>query len=179
MYVNRYTSPAIALHWLIALLIFTAFPIGLIMPNMGFTPFALKLYSWHKWIGVTVFSLAIIRLLWRITHKPPPAQISHGEKILAHIAHFALYVLLFAIPLSGWLMSSAHGYQTVYLGIWPLPDLVAKNEALGKTLGEVHSTLNWILCGLVALHVLGALKHHIIDRNDVLTRMLPLWKRRH
>ena len=179
MFVNRYTNAAIALHWLIGLLIFAAFPIGLIMSNMSFTPFTLKLYSWHKWIGVTVFGLAIIRLLWRITHQPPPAKINHREKILAHIAHFALYVLLFAIPISGWLMSSAHGYQTVYLGIWPLPDLVAKNEALAKTLADIHSRLNWILSGLVALHVLGALKHHMIDRNDVLTRMLPLWKRRH
>lgn len=178
MFVSRYTNSAIVLHWLIALLIFTAFPIGLIMPNLGFTLFALKLYSWHKWIGVTVFSLAIIRLLWRITHKPPPSATHCWEKVLAHIAHIGLYVLLFAIPLSGWLMSSAHGYQTVYLGIWPLPDLVAKNEILSKKLAEIHSTLNWILCGLVTLHILGALKHHIIDRNDVLTRMLPLLKRR-
>lgn len=176
---NRYTATAMTLHWLIALLIFIAFPVGLIMSEMAFSPFTLKLFSWHKWVGVTVFALALIRLTWRLTHPVPqlPIDMVSWEKILAHAVHIALYILLFAIPLSGWLMSSAKGFQTVYLGLFPIPDLIAKNPALGEKLEQAHALLNWLLLSLVVLHILGALKHYFIDRNDILARMLPIAKR--
>lgn len=172
---TRYTHTAITLHWLIALLIFAAFPLGVYMHDLPLSPYKLRLYSYHKWIGVTVFVLAAIRLAWRATHRPPamPENMPNWEKFAAHATHYALYVLIFIIPVSGWLMSSAKGFQTVWFGVLPLPDLVGKDKALGDLLHEVHEVLNFLLLGLVAGHVGAALKHHLIERDDILARMLP------
>ena len=92
---------------------------------------------------------------------------------LAHAGHIALYAFMLIIPISGWLMSSAKGVQTVWFGVLPLPDLIGKDKALGHLLEEVHETLSWTLVTLIAGHVLASLKHHFIDRDDVLKRMLP------
>jgi cytochrome b561 len=171
----RYTNTAIALHWLIALLIFAAFPLGLVMSDMALSPLKLKLLSYHKWLGVTVFLLAAARLAWRAGHAPPPlpASIALWQQRASHGLHHLFYLLLLAIPLTGWLMSSAKGFQTVYLGVLPLPDLVGKDKALGEALREVHRTLNYILLALVIVHIGAALKHHYIERNGILARMLP------
>ena len=95
------------------------------------------------------------------------------QRKVALVTHVLLYVLMIVIPLSGWLMSSAKGFQTVWFGILPLPDLLSKNEELGKLLAEVHELLNWSMATLVVAHLGAALKHHFLDRDDVLTRMLP------
>lgn len=175
---TRYTRTAIALHWLVALLIFIAFPLGLYMHGLVLSPFKLKLVSYHKWIGVTVFLLTLARLAWRMKHVPPPLPdtIPLWQQRAAHSMHFLLYVLLMAIPLSGWLMSSAKGFTVVYLGLVPLPDLVGKDKALGDLLAEVHETLTFGLLALVCLHVAAALKHHFIDRDATLRRILPFGK---
>ncbi|MFZ3018566.1 MAG: cytochrome b [Gallionella sp.] len=175
-----YTRTAIALHWLIALLIFVAFPLGVYMHDLPLSPDKLKLYSYHKWMGITLLMLVAIRLSWRATHRPPqlPATMPTWEKLAAQSVHVLLYVLLFAIPLSGWLMSSAKGFQTVWFGVLPLPDLVGKDKELGKLLEEVHEALNFLLLGLVVAHIAGALKHHFIERDDILARMLPFLRRK-
>ncbi|HZW26415.1 MAG TPA: cytochrome b [Gallionella sp.] len=175
-----YTRTAIGLHWLIALLIFAAFPLGVYMHDLPLSPNKLKLYSYHKWMGITVLMLAAVRVSWRATHRPPPlpATMPAWEKFAAQSVHILLYVLLFAIPLSGWLMSSAKGFQTVWFGVLPLPDLIGKDKELGKLLEEVHESLNFALLGLVVAHVAGALKHHFIERDDILARMLPFLRRR-
>jgi cytochrome b561 len=174
---NTYTRTAKALHWLIALLIFAVFPLGLYMHDLKLSPAKLQLYSYHKWAGVIIFLLVIVRLLWRITHRPPALSLPRLQQIASGAVHHLLYVLMLAIPLTGWLMSSAKGYQTVLFGILPLPDLLAKDKELGHTLENVHQSLNYILLLLVAVHMAAALKHHFIDRDDVLTRMLPKWKK--
>jgi cytochrome b561 len=170
-----YTRTAIALHWVIALLILAVLPLGLTMTEMPLSPQKLKFYAWHKWLGVTVFGLAVLRLLWRASHPAPPlpATMPAWQRGAAHILHWALYALMLAIPLVGWLMSSAKGFQTVYLGVLPIPDLLSKNEALGETLAAVHAWLAYALIALLGVHVAAALKHHFIDRDDVLRRMLP------
>ncbi len=172
---TRYTSPAIALHWLMAVLLIILFAVGLYMHELPLSPWKLTIYSWHKWAGVTAFLLVLARLAWRLTHRPPalPAAMSPSMRLAAHLGHAALYLLMIAIPLSGWLMSSAKGFQTVYFGVLPLPDLLAKNKELGDLLKEVHETLNWMLLLVVVGHVGAAIKHHLIDKDDVLTRMLP------
>jgi len=172
---TRYTNTAIAVHWLIALLILAAFPLGIYMSDMALSPLKLKLISYHKWLGVTVFLLAVARLAWRAGHTPPPlpGTIPLWQQRAAHGLHFLLYVLLFAIPLSGWLMSSAKGFQTVYLGLVPLPDLIGKDKALGHLLENVHATLNFAMLALLLAHVGAALKHQYIDRDGTLARMLP------
>ncbi|MDO8261926.1 MAG: cytochrome b [Gallionella sp.] len=177
---DRYTRTAITLHWIIALLIFTAFPLGVYMHELPLSPDKLRLYSYHKWIGVTIFLLALLRISWRRTHRPPPlpAAMPSWEKFAAHAVHSLLYVLILAIPLSGWLMSSAKGVQTVWFGVLPLPDLVSKNKELGDLLKAVHESFNILLLGLVIAHIGGALKHHLIERDDILARMLPFLRRK-
>jgi cytochrome b561 len=171
----RYTSVAIALHWIIAAVIVFTFGLGLYMANLPASPTKLRLYSYHKWIGVTIFVLVVFRLLWRLTHRvpPPPPYMPGWQRVAAAASHVSLYVLTLAIPLSGWLFSSASGFQVVYLGKFPLPDLVEKNKMLAEQLQFTHHLLNYLMAAVVLLHVAAALKHHWIDRDDVLKRMLP------
>lgn len=173
---QRYTTTAIALHWLMALGLIGAFAIGFYMPDLALSPTKLKLYSWHKWAGVTLFLLVLLRLAWRLLYPPPPlpTSIPAGLRFASLVMHWLLYALMIAIPLSGWLMSSAQGFQTAWFGVLPLPDLLDKDVALGERLQVLHEVLNYILLGLVVIHTSAALKHHFIDRNDVLTRILPL-----
>jgi len=175
-----YTRSAIALHWLIALLIFCAFPLGVYMADLPFSPGRLKLYSYHKWLGVTVFLLAVARVAWRIAHPapPPPAGQPAWQRIAAVATHHLLYVLILVVPVSGWLMSSAKGFQTVYLGIIPLPDLLTKDKEIGDMLTVVHQVLNFTMAALVIAHLAAALKHYFVDRDEVLGRMIPLLDRK-
>jgi len=168
----RYTRPAIALHWLIAGLIIAGFALGWVMTDLPFSPQKLKFYSWHKWIGMTVLGLAAVRALWRLSHPaPPPEPMPFWQHTLAEFAHGMLYALMFALPLSGWIYSSASGYPVVYLGLLRLPDLVAKNKELAKALVQIHVDFGYLLLLTFSLHVLGALKHHFVDRDATLRRM--------
>lgn len=172
---RRYDHVAMLFHWLMAAMLIAMFALGLYMTGLSFSPEKLKLYSWHKWAGITLLALVTLRLLWRLTHRPPamPSTMATWQRQLAHLGHLTLYVLMLAIPLSGWLMSSAKGVPTVFFGIWALPDLVPRDKALGDALQSLHWYLNLLLAATVAGHVLAALKHHFIERDDVLRRMLP------
>jgi len=172
---TRYTGTAIALHWLIALGIAGTFSLGLYMHELPLSPEKLRLYSWHKWVGVTLFLLIVLRLGWRLLNPPPelPGTMPGWQRLAAHGGHYLLYFLMLAVPLSGWLMSSAKGFQTVWFGVLPLPDLLPKDKALGEQLELIHKSLNFLMAFVVGGHVLAALKHHYIDRDDVLIRMLP------
>jgi len=176
---NHYTRTAIALHWAVALLIFANLPLGVYMHDLPLSPIKLRLFSYHKWIGVTVFLLAVLHTSWRFTHRPPPLPdtMPRWEKLAGRATHYLLYALIFAVPLSGWLMSSAKGVQTVWFGVLPLPDLVGKNKELGDLLKEVHESLNFTMLGLVLVHVGGALKHYFIERDGILARMIPFLRR--
>lgn len=169
-----YTRTAVILHWTVAILILCAFALGLYMVGLALSPAKLKLFSYHKWMGATVFLLALSRLLWRFFHKAPelPAGMPAWERSAAKASHALLYCLMFIVPLSGWLMSSAHGFQTVYFGVIPIPDLIGKDKELEEALEISHYILNKTLLALVALHAAAALKHHFIDRDEVLKRML-------
>ncbi|MEX3634226.1 cytochrome b [Paraburkholderia sp. BR14320] len=176
---TRYHGAAIALHWLIAALMIGGFYIGWIMTDIpGFTPTKLKYFSWHKWIGVTVFALALLRVLWRATHRAPAldAATPLWQRAAAHLVHGLLYLLMLAIPLSGYFYSSAAGIQVVYLGIVPLPTIIGPDQALKATLRTVHVLLNYTLLALVLMHVLAALKHQFVDRDGLLARMVPFLK---
>lgn len=173
-----YTATAIRLHWLVAIGIAGIFAVGLYMHDLPLSPMKLQIYSWHKWAGVTIFALVLLRMAWRLTHRPPgpPSGMPAWQHLAAEVMHRLLYVLMVAIPLSGWLMSSAKGYQTVVFGVLPLPDLLAKNKELGELLATIHRLLNFTMAGLVLAHAGAALKHHFVDRDDVLKRMLPFLK---
>jgi cytochrome b561 len=176
---GRYTSTAIALHWLIAGLILVSVCLGLYMVGLKLSPLKLRLYSWHKWVGVTIFLLVVARLIWRTVNAPPPPIAGpKWQHAAAVINHWLLYALLVCIPISGWLMSSAYGIRVVYFGVLQLPDLVEKNKQLGDSLKALHETLVFTMLALVAVHAVAALKHHFFDRDAVLYRMLPLAKPR-
>jgi len=170
---SSYTRTAVGLHWLIAVLIATALVMGWVMTGMAVTPLKLKMFNWHKWVGITVLWLAVVRLTWRLSHRPPAfLPMPAWQQLAAHALHAALYLLLFILPLSGWIYSNASGYPIVYLRLIPLPNLVAKNKALAGDWQQVHVVLGWVLVAALVLHVLAALKHHLMDKDDTLRRML-------
>ena len=172
----RYTKIAVLLHWLIALLVVSGFTLGLVMVDIpGLTPTKLKYFSWHKWLGVTVLGLACIRLLWRLFHAPPPYPLSmpRWQQQAAHLLHGLLYLLIFAVPLSGYFYSMSAGVPVVYLGLFPLPTLISPDPELKLILKQVHYVLNMTLLACVCGHVLAALKHQLIDKDNIVRRMLP------
>jgi len=177
--VARYTLLAIALHWLLALVILAMFAVGLYMADLPFSPLRLKLYSWHKWAGVTFLALTVLRLLWRVTHRPPvlPQAITKAmpgwQTRAYHATHYLLYLLFFAVPLIGWAYSSAAGFPIVWFGQIPLPDLLSKNKELADMIKPLHELSAYALVGLAGLHLAAALKHHWVDRDGLLSRMLP------
>jgi cytochrome b561 len=170
----RYTGVAIAFHWLLALMIVGSFGVGLTMSDLPVSPTRLKLFNWHKWAGVTILALSVLRLLWRLTHRPPadlPAP--RWQQQVAHATHIALYVLFFAVPLAGWAYSSAAGFPIVWFGVLPLPDFVSPDKPLAELMKERHAMLAWTLAVLVLLHVAAALKHHVVDKDGLIDRMRP------
>ena len=171
----RYTTTAITLHWLIGAMILISFAVGFYMSGLKLSPEKLKLYNWHKWEGVTIFILVLIRCGWRLFHAPPPppARMAAWQRHASNATHYLLYALMIVIPVSGWLMSSAKGFQTVYFGVIPLPDLIDKSKELGDTLTLVHKTLNYTMIAIAILHAAAALKHHFVDKDEVLRQMLP------
>lgn len=175
----RYGLVAIALHWLLAVLILSVFAAGLSVADMPFSLAKLKLINWHKWGGMTILALSAVRLFWRWTHRPPalPARIASAmpawQRMAFHGTHHLMYLLFLAVPLLGWAYSSAKGYPIVWFGVLPLPDWVAPNEALANVLKPLHALGAYGLIGLVALHVGAALKHQLIDRDGLISRMLP------
>jgi cytochrome b561 len=147
------------------------------MTGLKFSPLKLSLYSYHKWIGVTVFTLAALRVLWRLAHTPPPLpeSVPAWQRSAAGALHLLLYLFILVIPLTGWLYSSAAGVPTVPFGIsaLQLPDLLERNKELAGSLRFLHMTLNYSLAALVTLHVAAALKHQFVDRDGLLNRMNP------
>ena len=162
------------LHWLIAALILGQFVIGSIAEEMKLTPAKLDLFVWHKSIGVTVLALAVLRLAWRLGNPPPaaPAGTPRWERRIATVAHWALYVLLFVVPLSGWWISDASRVPFKAFFLMPMPDLIATDRSLQETAAEIHEVLTMSLLIVVLGHVAAALRHHFLLHDDVLRRML-------
>lgn len=171
---SRYSPVAIALHWLLAVAIVGAFGVGVYMSDLPMSPTRLKLYNWHKWAGVTILALSMVRLLWRLGHRPPPdPPMPVWQARAAHATHAALYLLFFAVPLVGWAHSSAAGFPVVWFGVLPLPDFVPADKALADAIKPWHGVLAKMMAALVVLHVAAALKHQFIDRDGLLDRMRP------
>jgi len=171
----RYSGIAMLFHWLLALAIVGAFCMGLYMADLPLSPTRLKLFNWHKWAGVTILALSALRLLWRLTHRPPAdLPMPRVQAQIAHLVHGLLYLLFFLVPLSGWAYSSAIGFPIVLFGVLPLPDFVPVSKALAATMKERHEQLAWLLALLVIAHVAAALKHQWVDKDGLLRRMLPV-----
>jgi len=176
----RYGSVAIALHWLLALMIFGSLGVGLYMSDLPFSPLRLKLYNWHKWAGITILLISALRLLWRLSHRPPPlpatvlAAMPAWQRQAHSVTHTLLYLLFFAVPLTGWAYSSAAGFQIVWFGVLPLPDWVSVNKELADAvLKPLHAAAALSLGALVLLHIAATVKHELIDRDGLFWRMWP------
>jgi cytochrome b561 len=172
-----YRWPLVGLHWLTLLLIVTAYLIGNQMGDMDTSPLKLKLFSWHKWLGITVLFLLPLRLLLRLSDRlDHAAGLLPWEARASAAVHGALYLLMLVAPMLGWLYSSASGFPVVWFGVLSLPDLVAKDKALAHLLKELHEISVNSLAALVALHAAAALYHQHIRHDGVLARMVP-WMR--
>lgn len=171
---ERYSGTAIALHWLLALAIVGAFIVGVYMSDLPVSPQRLKLYNWHKWAGICILALSALRLLWRLTHRPPAdVAMPEWQRRSAHAVHILLYLLFFAVPLAGWAYSSAAGFPVVVFGVLPLPDFVAPSKELAEAIKPLHKILAFTMAALVLAHVAAALKHHFVDGDGLLSRMRP------
>lgn len=175
----RYGGVAIAFHWILGLSIVAAFCVGLYMSDLPLSPTRLKLFNWHKWAGVTILALSALRLLWRLTHRPPPlpaaieSAMPGWQRLAYHGTHVLMYLLFFFVPLSGWAYSSAAGFPVVWFGVLRLPDLLAPDKAMAEIIKERHEQFAFALAALVLLHIAAAIKHHFIDRDHLLDRMRP------
>lgn len=178
---SRYDPIAVTLHWIIALAIITMLALGQVMEDL---PIAYKFqaYNFHKSLGISILALSIFRLIWRFLNPPPalPEGMKPHERFLAHAAHWGLYFLMIAMPLSGWLMVSAmHKYPTVFFGLGEVPFIPMPSgtnpKAASDLLKDAHELLANGAILLIGLHVAAALKHHFMDKDTILTRMLPVW----
>ncbi|MGE0714219.1 MAG: cytochrome b [Alphaproteobacteria bacterium] len=174
MGVEGYTAPARVAHWTTAVLLAISIPLGLIMTEIeGDLKFTL--YHWHEWLGFLVWWIAIFRVCWRIGHPPPPhvPPLPALQRAAAESVHGLLYVALLAMPILGWIGNSAYGFPLEPFGLFRLPDLVAKNDALGRVILDIHGWAGWAVIVLLGMHVGAALHHHVIVGDSTLRRMLP------
>jgi cytochrome b561 len=171
---TKYSPAAIAIHWLAALMILCAIALGVYMTGLQMSPARLKLYNWHKWLGISILAVSVLRLAWRLTHRPPAdLPMPAWQRRAAHVTHWAMYALFFAVPLAGWSYSSATGFPVVVFGVLPLPDLVAPDKGLASALKTLHAGLAMALGGMIALHLAAVVKHQFLNRDGILSRMLP------
>jgi cytochrome b561 len=170
----RYNGLSKTLHWVIALLAFSQLAMGKFFEveadESG------SLFDWHTAFGLSVLALMVVRLVWRVTHTVPalPRNTPGWQQIAARATHIAFYGLLIALPITGWLMTSVEGDAVSFFGWFTVPSLpVPGGEASEDFLEETHELLGNVLLVLAGIHVLAGLKHHYIDRDDVLRRMMP------
>ncbi len=172
---SSYSTVAITMHWLIALLIFSNVALGFYMASVPKNmPTHDQVLFYHASIGSLIFMLAVFRLGWRLTHRPPalPRTIAKWQRTAAHILHWTLYVLMLIVPLSGYVHRLAGAHTVNFFGLGTLPVFIGKDEPLRVLTHALHESLVWVLCILVAGHLSAALKHYLIDRDGVLQRML-------
>ena len=173
---SRYGVVAQLFHWTIVVLIIVQFVLANRADDLPLGSAKIAVLARHKSFGITILALMLLRLVWRWINKVPaePSDVPHWQRIAARISHVALYVLLIATPVVGWLMSSARNFPVSWFGLVTLPDFIAPNRPAYDFLHEAHEVMAFTLLGLALLHVAAALKHHFIDRDNVLRRMLPI-----
>ncbi len=174
---QRYGTVAIALHWLMALLLIALIVLGLYMsrlPDVGFDKNKILLVLYHKEYGMLALGLAVVRLAWRVGNVLPALveELPDWQQVAARFVHLCFYGFMFALPISGWLMSSAAGIPVYVFGV-RLPDLIAHNEYRFQQLIEIHKWLGYALIGFIVLHAGAALRHHFLSRDNTLKKMLP------
>jgi len=160
-------------HWISAFVFIGLIALGIYMHELEDSPEKFELYNLHKSLGVGIFMLMMLRLVW-LKISPNPEQLSKNkfEHILGHAVKGLLYLAMLGMPISGWLMSNSAGHDVVFFNLFPLPNLVGENEMLHEVTEFMHGTFGYLLIAIVLLHIAGALKHHIIYKDETLLRML-------
>src|SRR6266545_2146288 len=176
---KTYGAVAVGLHWLMAVILIALVAVGLYMvrlPDAGFDTKKITLILYHKELGVLVFALATLRLAWRVTNALPRLveHLPDWQKVVARFVHLCFYGLMLALPITGWLMSSAAGIPVSFFGLFYLPDLIPYDDYLFQRLVAVHKWLGYALIPLIVIHAAAALRHHFVFKDDTLRRMLPL-----
>lgn len=172
---RSYGAIAKLFHWVMAIMVIGMLAFGLYMTSLSISLAKLKYYGWHKETGILVLLLVTVRLLWRISNTIPtlPNHLAEWQKLAAHGAHYALYFLMIAMPLTGWLMSSAAGLPVSFFGLFTLPDIIGPNETTRQFLATTHEYLAYLLIFMIIAHASAALQHHFYYKDDILRRMLP------
>ncbi len=175
---TRYGIISKTFHWMMALIIFTLFGIGLYMTDLPDTPDKFQLIFWHKSFGLLILFCVFLRLAWRFITPPPPlpGDMKGWQKFGAHASHYGLYMLMFAVPMLGWLMSSYAGFPPSFFKLFQMPDLVSPDKLRSKEFLEWHGTAAWALVILAVIHALAGLWHHFIRKDNVLKGMIPFGK---
>ncbi len=172
---ERYGDIAKTLHWLMAIAIITMLAVGLIMTDMQMGPDKFELYGLHKSTGVVILLFVCMRLLWRVINPTPalPEHMKRIERFMAHSSHAVLYTIMIAMPLSGWLMSSAAGFPVSVYGWFVLPDLIEASNERRIVFSDIHEYVGYFMILMIVLHTFAALLHHFYHKDNVLKRMLP------
>lgn len=163
---------AILLHWIIAVLIIGLLCVGLYMVELPISPSKLKIYGIHKATGLLVLALVVVRLCWRVINTTPKLAMPLWEVVIARIVHWAFYVLMLAMPITGWLLTSSAGLAPSFYGLFTVPTLIAPNENLRPLFANMHQWIAFALIATILLHVAAALKHHFYDKDEILKRMI-------
>ena len=172
---TRYGAVSMLLHWGMAILIIGLLILGLVMTDLKFGLTQLKYYGWHKEFGILVLMLVLLRVAWWFANLHPrlPENLPWWQKLAAHAVHLAFYFFMFALPITGWMISSAAALPVSFFGLFTLPDLVSPSEPLRHILSEVHEWLSYALIAALFAHIGASLQHHFINKDDILRRMLP------
>lgn len=171
----QYGTTAKTLHWLVLALLIVQYALAWTMPGIHRGTQPETLINLHLSVGVVILLVVIVRAVWRLSHAapPPPTGLPAWQLLASRVTHGLLYLLLFAIPLLGWLNASARGWTITLFGVASLPRVVAEGSPLGRLAGDIHVYASYLLLGAAGLHVLGALYHRFVLRDRVLDRMLP------
>lgn len=176
---RQWGSVAKFFHWIMAMAILVNGVWGLLMTDMTPSMSKISVYAWHKSIGLTVLALFALRLVWRAFDRRPQNEPSpRWQQVAAHAVHGVLYLMIVALPLTGWWFNSLRGFPLQYFKLFNLPAIASKNEELAHLAHEAHELLFWALLLVLVAHVGAALKHHVFDNDNVLRRMLPFGRPR-
>lgn len=169
---NQFGFVAIFLHWLMAILIIGMLALGIYMTRIPVSLLKLKLFGFHKEYGMLVLMLVILRLFWRVTNVTPAlSSLPLFERFAARSVHWIFYGLMFAIPITGWLVTSAAGLPVSFFGLFVIPNLISPNDDQRLLFTQIHKWLSYGLIVVLCGHIAAALKHHFINKDDILRRM--------
>jgi cytochrome b561 len=170
---DHYGMIAMILHWAMAILLIALLILGLRMTGLPISLEKLKFYGWHKEYGILALILFIIRIIWRFMDITPSLSLPLMEIIAARAVHWAFYGFMFTIPMTGWLITSAAGVPVSFFGLYVLPNLIRPNNDIMILFQEIHKWLGYGLITTIILHAFAAFKHHFINKDTILRRMLP------